>query len=136
MKRFPMNPMCRAAGLFLLAVACAGCATVQNARSFNGLAVDGGRRPVATIAAENYGYYLFGAFPLVAGVPWAPNLTDWTWFEETVTVENNLDMVSAEAKRLGASGIANVRTSVDWTGSFSMWVFWKKVMKTSAVAVD
>ncbi|MCL1920690.1 MAG: hypothetical protein FWG50_06370, partial [Kiritimatiellaeota bacterium] len=113
-----------------------GCATVQTARNFGGMAVDGGNRPIATVVAENYGYYLFGTIPLISGTPTHPNATSCRLFEETVTLQNNLAMVSQAVKAEKGSQLANVKTTEEWTGAFSLWLVWRKIIFTSAVITN
>lgn len=115
-----------------------GCATIQTARNFDGKTVDGHAKPLATITTENYGYYLFGqpCLPLIVGNPYQPNEDTWLFFEDTVVVDNNITMANNEARRLGAKQIVNIKSEVSWTGSFSLWIVWKKLVFTSAVATE
>jgi hypothetical protein len=113
-----------------------GCATVQTARDFGGMAADGGNRPIATVAAENYGYYLFGTIPLISGTPKYPNAISCCLFEETVTLQNNMAMISQTVKAERGSKLANVKTTEDWTGSFSLWLVWRRTIFTSAVILE
>ena len=124
--------------LAALALVCmaSGCATVQTAKNFGGVTVDGGAKPVATVAAENYGYYLFGVFPLISGSPEHPNADTCRLFEETVTVQNNLAMISKAVKMGPSRKLANVKTTEEWTGSFSLWLLWRRTIFTSALVVE
>lgn len=125
-----------AALLALAGLAASGCATMQTARDFGGMAVDGGACPVATVVAENYGYYLFGVFPLISGAPDYPNANYFTLFGETVTLQNNLGMLAQAVKAERGGKLANVKTVEDWTGSFSFWIVWRKTLLTSAVITE
>ena len=113
-----------------------GCATVQVAQHFDGVVVDGGAKPIATVAAENYGYYLFGTFPVISGTPGRPNANACQLFDETVTVQNNLAMVSNAVKLGPGRKLANVKTTEEWTGSFSLWILWRRTIFTSALVVE
>ena len=125
---------------FLQAVAlvCAllssGCASIQTSRTFVGMRVDDGKVPVASIAVENYGYYLFGIFPLISGNPDAPEENDCYWFSDTVTLQNNMRMITEAARRERGTGLANVKTITRFDGAFSLWILCRKVIFTSAVA--
>ncbi|MCL2104919.1 MAG: hypothetical protein FWH21_07710 [Kiritimatiellaeota bacterium] len=114
----------------------AGCATVQTAKNFSGVSVDGASKPIATVAVENYGYYLFGAIPLVAGAPAYPNADTCRLFEDTVTLRNNMAMLAQTVKAENGKKIANVRTAEDWTGSFSLWILWRKTLSTTALITE
>jgi hypothetical protein len=113
-----------------------GCATVKVARNFEGLRVDGGARPLATVAIENYGYFLFGLFPLIAGEPRYPNAPVCTLFEDTVTAQNNMVMLSKVAQKVGGKKVAHVRIYEEWTGSFSFWLVWRKELFTGAIVTE
>ena len=113
-----------------------GCATVQTAKGFGNVNADGASKPIVTVAAENYGYYLFGSIPLVAGAPASPNATAFRLFDETVTLENNLAMIAQSVRAEDGKRIANVKTVEDWTGSFSFWIIWRKTLFTSALITE
>ena len=119
----------------LAAAALCSCATTEVGTEFApGIKADG-REPAALVTAENYGYYLFGLIPIVAGDPDSQNEVSLSLFEDTVTVENNHAMISRELERLGAPSMTAARDSVSWTGGFSLWIVWKQVLKTSALAL-
>jgi len=129
--------ICPSKVFFLLLMGFAsGCATVQTARRFDGIRLDGDKTPIATIAVENYGYYLFGIYPLIGGDPKYPNAITCKIFEDTVTVQNNLQMLAKTARLRNGSSLAHVKTTINWTGTFSFWVVWKKLISSSAVALE
>lgn len=111
----------------------AGCATVQTCRDFGGVYVDDNNIPVATVAIENYGYYLFGCIPLITGDPSQPNENDFRLFTDTVNVEGNMKMLSLAAEKEKASVIGNVKTLYDEVGSWSLCLVYKRVIFTSAI---
>ncbi|MEI6646790.1 MAG: hypothetical protein WCP12_12215 [bacterium] len=123
-------------GLLACIVCLSGCATVKTARNFDGLRVDGGAKPVATVAIENYGYYLFGLIPLIAGEPRYPNAPLCSLFNDTVTTQNNMLMLSKTAQKYGGKKVAHLRVYEHWTGSFSLWVIWQKQLFTGAVLTE
>lgn len=113
-----------------------GCATSHtNTEFIPHLKVDG-KEPAAVIVAENYGYYLFGFIPLIAGNPDNANATSLTVFKDTVTIENNHRMILAAADELNTPyTLTNMRDSTDWTGAFSLWIIWKQVLNSNTVAI-
>ena len=113
-----------------------GCATVQTAKGFGDIAADGASKPIATVAAENYGYYLFGTIPLIAGAPAYPNAMACRLFEDTLTLQNNMAMISQFVKAENGKKLANVKATEDWTGSFSFWIVWRKTIFTSALITE
>lgn len=112
-----------------------GCATTEVSTQFNDNITAESNTPVATIFAENYGYYLFGYLPICAGNPNKPNVNTMSLFEDTVTIENNGKMINYEAQKLGATSLADIRHSTNWTGGFSLWIIWKQVLTSNAFAV-
>ena len=46
-----------------------------------------------------------------------------------------MDMLADEARRIKAKDLVNLKSEVEWTGSFSFWVFWRKTIYTSADAL-
>ena len=112
-----------------------GCVTTEVSTQFNDNITAEGNTPVATIFAENYGYYLFGYLPICAGNPDKPNVNTMSLFEDTVTIENNSKMINLEAQKLGATSLAEIRHSTNWTGGFSLWIIWKQVLTSNAFAV-
>jgi len=113
-----------------------GCATVQIAKNFGDVTTDGASKPVATVAAENYGYYLFGVIPLITGAPAYPNAYMCCLLQDTVTLQGNMAMVSQYAKAEHGKKLASVKTIEDWTGSFSFWIIWRKIIFTSALITE
>lgn len=110
-----------------------GCASIQTSRALVGVRVDDGKVPVATVAAENYGYYLFGFIPLITGNPDTPEAYDCYWFSDTVTLQNNMRMITEVARRERGTGLANVKTISRFDGAFSLWILCRKIIFTSAV---
>lgn len=92
-----------------------GCSTVSVSTSINKqqlTATEG--TPIGNINVDIYGYYLFSVWPIFTGDPNNPN--EWVWFEDTVTVDNAVKMLTTEAKKLGASKTVNLQTFYlsDW----------------------
>ena len=111
-----------------------GCATTEVSTEFNSNLTSEGKKPVAAISAENYGYYLFGYLPICAGDPTQPNKNTISFFEDTVTIENNNKMINLEAEKLGTEFLGDIRHSTNWTGGFSLWIIWKQVLSSNAFA--
>ena len=119
-----------------LILSLSGCATVKTARNFEGIRVEDGAKPVASVAIENYGYYLFGFIPLIAGEPRYPNAPICTLFSDSVTAQNNMMMLAKTAQKTGAKKVVNLRVYESWTGSFSFWVVWQKQLYTGALLTE
>lgn len=127
MKIFKLIP------IFVASVLLCACATTQVSTDIpKGTKVDN-KEALAIVAAENYGYYLFGCLPLFAGDPEYQNDNTFVLFEDSVKLEKNLEMISNEAKKLGANTITSVNSNNAWTGSFSFWIVWRQTLNTTAV---
>ena len=81
--------------LVLLLLACAGCATVHTATDYHGVGIENGERPIETVEIENTGWLLFKFIPLGSGDPAHPNESGCRLFQNTVVLQNNLDMLKA-----------------------------------------
>ena len=92
----------------LLALICAGCATIHRATDYHGMGIEDGEAPLETIEIENTGWLLFKCIPLGSGDPLRPNEKTCRFFRNTVTLQNNLEMLEDEMERVGASRVANL----------------------------
>lgn len=94
--------------LAIALAACAGCATVNQTKDFHGVCVENGKNPFATVEIENTGWLLFKFIPLGSGDPEHPNEISCRLFRDTVTLQNNLDMLGREMERTGATHMTNL----------------------------
>ncbi|WP_176013226.1 hypothetical protein [Victivallis sp. Marseille-Q1083] len=91
--------------------------------------------PVATVEATNVSYWLFGLLPLYSGNPHRPNTGDYHIFQDLATPENNEEMAARGVVRYRADRLDDVRTTVDWSGWYSLGTVWRKVVRTDAVVM-
>ena len=96
------------AAAILVALVCAGCATIQRATDYHGVGIENGERPIETLEIENTGWLLLKFIPLGSGDPTRPNSSSSHLFRNTVTLQNNLDMLEAEMKRVKSSRVINL----------------------------
>ena len=92
----------------LSAFAMAGCATVTTAHNYHGVNVEGGEVPIESVVIENTGWKIFDLIPIGGGNPERPNSCSCRFFEDTTTLQNNLDMLEGEMKSVGATRIVNL----------------------------
>ena len=88
--------------------AMAGCATVTTAHNYHGVNVEGGEVPIESVVIENTGWKIFDFIPIGGGNPERPNSCSCRLFEDTTTLQNNLDMLEGEMKSVGATRIVNL----------------------------
>ena len=96
------------ASIVLLLLACAGCATVHRATDYHGVGIENGEKPIETVEIENTAWLLFKFIPLGSGDPSHPNESGCQLFQNSVVLQNNLDMLEAEMKRVKASRVVNL----------------------------
>ena len=118
------------AAIFLLCAA--GCASVKMTTAFNGVKVDGGYKPLATVSIENTGWFLFNCIPLASGNPERPNDADWLFFHNTVTLDNNMKMLDATMSRAGATCFAHLTSHVK-DDFYYFFILYRRTCQTSAV---
>lgn len=118
---------------FILAAALAsGCTTVQYTAVYNGVKVDNGRTPMATVEIENSGWLLLGFIPLASGNPDKPDKCSCKLFRNTVTIENNFRVLERTVKESGADSVANLTSH--WTDESAFVILLKRrAYHTSAV---
>ena len=119
---------------FLLAFAllATGCTSVHVTRSYNGVRVDGGRQPAATVEVENSGWYLFTFIPIASGNPEAPNEVSSRWFTDTVTVGNNIRVLKDVMRRERITEVANLTTHCS-DEKYLVFILARRAYHTSAV---
>ena len=61
-----------------------------------------------SVVIENTGWKLFDFIPIGGGNPERPNRCSCCFFEDTTTLQNNLDMLEREMKSVGATRIVNL----------------------------
>ena len=121
---------------FLLAIplflAACGCASLTIAQDFHGVEVEGDEIPIETVMIENTCWKLFKFIPIGSGNPDRPGSCSFRFFEDTTTLQNNLDMLAREMKRVGATRIVNL-SSKTLDESVFIVLFTRTACRTSAV---
>ena len=121
---------------FLLAIplllAACGCASLTTAHNFHGVEVEGDEIPLETVMVENTGWKLFKFIPMGSGNPDKPGRCSFRIFEDTTTLQNNLDMLAKEMERVGATRIVNLSSKTIDESVFIV-LFTRTACRTSAV---
>ena len=92
--------------LFLLVFA--GCSTIRRATDYHGVGIENGEKPIETAEIENTAWLLFKFIPLGSGNPSHPDEFGCKLFQNTVDLQNNMDMLQSEMKRVKASRVVNL----------------------------
>ena len=87
-----------------------GCASITRLDGGPCAGIDG-YTPVETVQIMNTNWLLLSFIPIASGNVDRPDTCDCRWFTDTVTLQNQMNMLGAEAKRVGATRALNVVTS-------------------------
>ena len=114
----------------LTAAVLCGCSSLQVATvdDFNGQKMTPSGSATAHISATNCGLYLLW-IPLITGS--TDNPGSMVFLQDTVTVKNAIQMLTAKSNELKASGTYNIVTK----NSTNPWFFGVKEIRVSANAV-
>ena len=110
----------------------AGCTTVRYSTTFHDVKVEDGETPLEIVEIENSGWELFKFIPLASGNPQKPNRLSCRWFSNTVTLQNNLNLLEQEMKTRVATRFTNL-TSRNSEESFLFILLTRNAYHTSAV---
>ena len=109
-----------------------GCTTVRYSTTFHGVKVEDGETPLEIVEIENSGWVAFKFIPLASGETHHPNSLACRWFSNTVTLQNNLNLLDQEMKTRVATRFTNL-TSRNSEESFLFILLTRKAYHTSAV---
>ena len=118
--------------VLLLLLCAAGCASVRTTRVFNGVKVDGGYTPLATVSIENTGWFLFNCIPLGSGNPNRPNEVTWCPFQDTVTLDNNMKMLDATMTDMDATCFEHLSSHLK-DDFYYFFILYRRTCQTSVV---
>ena len=113
----------------------AGCTTYHATSVFNGVNVDGGRHPVETIEIANSGWFLFTCLPIASGNPDKPNRASCRWFTNTVTLNNNIQVLKRHLQEKGVSEVANLTSHCE-DEKYLVFLLARRAYRTSAVLLE
>lgn len=114
------------------ALLAAGCASVHVSAAYNGVRVDGGREPAATVEIENSGWFLLSCLPIASGDFDRPNKNSCKWFRNTVRLENNLKILDGQMKEADVTEVANL-TSHRSDEKYLVFLLARRAYHTSAI---
>ena len=115
-----------------LAAILSGCASVRQSSIFQDVQVEDGEIPIEMVEIENSGWELFKFIPLASGDPERPNRLSCCWFRDTVTLQNNLNLLDMEMKARDARKFNNL-TSYNTEETFLFILLTRNAYHTSAL---
>ena len=117
-----------------LAVSLCGCSSVRGIADFRGGKVEDGVEPIEVVDIYNSNWLLLSLLPIASGDPDNPDGWTTCFFRDKATVENQIRMLEAEAKRVGAGRAINV-TTVSTDEAAFLLLFLREKFHTTAVLV-
>ena len=123
------------AATVLLAGGCVRTSTLEWTPAQIGDVSSSGKEVAYHLKARNCGLYLFNCIPIWSGKVSRPNRKDYELWEDMVNEWDMRRLLDRELKRLGASHVEDVKMSSYSSGAWTLWIFWKKSMTASAVAI-
>ena len=124
----------RRLAIAVLAAALCGCSSVRGITDFRGVKVDDGAEPIEVVDIYNTNWLLLSLLPIASGDPDNPDGWTTCLFRDKATVENQIRMLEAEAKRVGAGRAINVTTVLTDEAAFLV-LFLREKFHKSAVLV-
>ena len=124
----------RRAALLLALAACAGCSTTLTRLPPPRALKTAGVVPIEAVEVSNANLLLLSFIPIASGDPAAPNAGECCWFTDTLSVANQLQMLEAEAARVGATRAVEVATLKTDEALF-FFLLQREKMHTSAILV-
>ena len=115
-----------------LALMLSGCASIRHSDIFHGVKMEDDETPLEMVEIENSGWKLFKFIPIASGDTLHPNKCGCRWFQDTVTLQNNLKLLEIEMKERGATRFANL-TSRNSEETFLFIVLTRNAYHTSAL---
>jgi len=120
--------LCAVVGTLLLS----GCTTIRHSNTFHGVKVEDGEIPLEIVEIENSGWEMFKFIPLGSGDTRYPNRLACRFFMDTVTLQNNLNLLEMEMKAKGVRRFTNL-VSRNSEESFLFILLTRNAYHTSAV---
>ena len=118
----------------VLAVSLTGCSSVRGITDFRGVKVEDEMEPVEVVDVYNTNWLLLSLLPIASGDPDNPDGWTTCFFRDKATLENQMRMLEAEARRVGAERAINV-TTVSTDETAFLFLFLREKLHTSAVLV-
>ena len=112
----------------------AGCMTTEMSHVLRDVPASAGKKHLMTVEVRNTGWFLFDFIPLVCGNPAHPDEFSSRFFSDTLTLQNNLNVMDRLLKREGASVFGSLTSHEEGEGFFT-FVVTRKSFHTSATLV-
>jgi hypothetical protein len=105
--------------------------TVEVSEAMRGVPGTGDTAQKMTVEVRNTGWYLFDCLPLICGDPQRPDAVSCRFFSDTLTLQNNLTVLSEVIEREKASVLGSIVSHEEGEG-FLTFVVTRQSYHTSA----
>jgi hypothetical protein len=116
-----------------------GCSTLKTGKKLNGQMLTATNdKPVAHVYGNTWGIYLFPWIPIMTGN--TDNPGNMALFNDTVTIEDTVDMVTKKSSQMGANKTTDLQSSytsfwIPFVPIPPFFLFWYKNVDVSGNAV-
>ena len=108
-----------------------GCMTVEVSEAMRGVPGTGDTAQKMTVEVRNTGWFLFDCIPLICVDPQRPDAVSCRFFSDTLTLQNNLTVLSEVIEREKASVLGSIVSHEEGEG-FLTFVVTRQSYHTSA----
>ena len=119
----------------LITSGCVRTSTLEWSRPEQPVTSSSGAQVLYHLKARNCGLYLFNTIPVWSGKVTRPNRKDYELGQDMVTSWDMRRLLDKELKRLGADRVEDIKMSSYSSGAWGLWIFWKKSMTATGLAV-
>lgn len=114
---------------------CVRTSTLEWIPAAPGTVTSTGKPAAYHLKARNCGLYLFNVLPIWSGKVSRPNRKDYELWEDMVNYWDMRRLLDCELHRLKAGPVEDIKMDSYSTGMWGLWIFWKKSMVATGVAV-
>jgi hypothetical protein len=94
-----------------------------------------GREIAYHLKARNCGLYIFNTLPVWSGSTTRPNRREYTMWKDGVNEWDMRRLLDSQLHKLGADRVEDIKMSSYSSGAWGLWIFWKKSMVATGLAV-
>lgn len=114
---------------------CVRTSTLEWSKPVPGAVSSSGTPVVWQLKARNCGVYLFNVVPIWSGKESRPNRKDYRIGQDRVNEWDMRRLLDSQLNKLGADRVEDIKMSSYSSGAWGLWIFWKKSMVATGLAV-
>ena len=114
---------------------CVRTSTLEWSKPVPGAVSSSGTPVVWQLKARNCGVYLFNVVPIWSGKESRPNRKDYRIGQDRVNEWDMRRLLDSQLHKLGADRVEDIKMESYSSGAWGLWIFWKRSMTATGVAV-